>query len=781
MAQPDDISDTERFSNPSLATSTRVDDLLSWMTLEEKAAQLIAVPATEIVENGEFSPAAARERLTDGVGQITRIGGMCAIEPAEVATIANEIQAFLRSETRLGVPAICHEECLSGYMGPAGTVYPQSIGMASTWDPDLVKEITGEIRRQLEAIGCHHALSPVLDVNRDARYGRTEETYGEDPYLVSALGAGYISGLQGDDPSEGVSATVKHYVGHGKPEAGRSRASTDIGPRELREQHLFPFEVAVCEAGVESVMNAYNDIDGIPCAANRELLTKILRGEWGFDGVVVSDYFSIQELRVVHSMVETDRAAGVAALRAGLDVELPEAACYGNHLVAAVREGELAESTVDRAVRRVLQQKFRKGLLEDVAVDPDATVDAFWTDRQRSLAREAAWRSQVLLRNDDDLLPLANLDRLAVIGPKAEATRGLLGDYAWPAHKPDQEIRIDITSPLEGVREAVDEETTVEYEQGCTVTGPSTDEIDPAADAASRADITIAFVGGQSGMGFSEDPTAPSASQTDVVTSGEAASRSDLGLPGVQKDLLEALAEADTPIVPVVISGRPLAIEWVAETFPAIIYSWLPGQEGGHGIADVLFGRETPCGRLPVSLPRSVGHVPTYYNRKSISGPDDYIFSEGSPVYTFGHGLSYTSFEYGNVDVAPASLSPSGEVTVETTVSNVGDRAGREVVQLYISDRVASRTRPSKELKGFETVALEPGETKRVEFRLSAHQLAFYDENIDLVVEPGEFEVQIGHSAKDIRSCATFTVEGQPLEVPSDRQYLTESEATTVE
>lgn len=778
MSRPDDTGGTERYRDASLTTRARVDDLLSRMTLEEKAAQLIAVPATEVVENGEFSPDAAEALLADGVGHITRVGGMCAVEPATAAAIANDVQAFLRSETRLGLPAICHEECLSGYMGPAGTTYPQSIGMASTWEPDLVEEITGEIRRQLEAIGCHHALSPVLDVSRDARYGRTEETYGEDPYLVAALGASYVSGLQGDDPSEGVSATVKHYVGHGKPEAGRSRASTDIGPRELREQHLFPFEVAVRVAGVESVMNAYNDVDGIPCASSRELLTEILRDEWGFDGVVVSDYFSIQELRVVHAAVETDQEAGVEALEAGLDVELPEEACYGDALVDAVREGELAEATVDRAVRRVLRQKIRKGLLEETAVDSDATAAAFGTDRQRSLAREAAWRSQVVLKNDNGLLPLEDVDSFAVVGPKAESTRGLLGDYAWPAHKPDQDVLLDITSPLEGVREAVEDDASVAYEHGCTLTGPSTDEIGAAVDAASDADVALAFVGGKSGMGFGEDPTAPSASRTDVVTSGEAASRSDLALPGVQGELLEALAETDTPVVPVVISGRPLTLADVAETFPALVYSWLPGQEGGRGIADVLFGRENPCGRLPVSLPRSVGHVPTYYNRKPISGPDDYIFSEGSAVYPFGHGLSYTSFEYGDVDVSPETLPPSGEVTIETTVTNVGDRAGREVVQLYVSDPVASRTRPPKELKGFETVALEPGETKRVEFRLSVHQLAFHDEDVDLIVEPGEFEVRVGHSAADVRSSATFEVEGRTRKVPSERRYLT---ASTVE
>nr|WP_206424436.1 glycoside hydrolase family 3 N-terminal domain-containing protein [Halorubrum sp. CSM-61] len=757
-------------------TERRVDRLLDRMTVAEKAAQLGSVNADRILtEDGELDEDAVDEHLSNGIGHLTRIGGEGGLPPKAAAERTNELQQYLREETRLGVPAIPHEECLSGYMGPAGTTFPQMIGMASTWSPELLESVTDTVREQLEAIGTAHALSPVLDVARDLRWGRVEETFGEDPYLVASMACGYVEGLQ--DGGDGVTATLKHFAGHGVGEGGKNRSSVNVGRRELRETHLFPFEAAVRTANAESVMNAYHDIDGVPCASDEWLLTEVLRGEWEFDGTVVSDYYSVEFLRSEHGVAADEREAGTAALEAGVDVELPYTDCYGEHLVDAVEAGELSEATLDAAVRRVLRAKADAGLLDDATVDAEAAAEPYGTDAARELTERAARESMTLLKNEGDLLPLAGAetDSVAVLGPKADDAQELMGDYAYPAHYPEAEVELDATTPLDAVRERADEHGfDVTYERGCTTTGPETDGFDAAADAAADADAALAFVGARSAVDFS-DSDRDRVNKPSVATSGEGCDVVDLGLPGVQRDLVERVHETDTPLVVVVVSGKPHSIESIAESVPAVVQAWLPGERGGEGVASVLFGEHNPAGHLPVSIPRSVGQLPVHYSRKPNTANEEYVYTESDPLYPFGHGLSYTDFEYGDLSLSATELPPAGAITAEVTVENVGDTAGRDVVQLYASAENPDQARPVQELVGFERVALDPGESARVAFEVDATQLAYHDRDMDLAVEAGPYEFRVGHSAADVADTAAFEVTGTK-EVPENgRTYFTET------
>ncbi|WP_247004736.1 glycoside hydrolase family 3 N-terminal domain-containing protein [Halosolutus gelatinilyticus] len=744
------------------------------MTLEEKAAQLGSVNADRLLENDELDDEAVEEWLEHGIGHFTRLGGEGGLSPADAARIANELQTYLREETRLGIPAIPHEECLSGYMGPNATTFPQMIGMASSWNPDLLRTVTETIRGELEGIGTTHALSPVLDVARDLRWGRVEETFGEDPYLVSEMAAAYVNGLQGEGRADGISATLKHFVGHGATDGGKNRSSLNVGPRELREVHLFPYEAVISEANAESVMNAYHDIDGVPCASSEWLLTDVLRGEFGFDGTVVSDYYSVRHLVTEHGTANTKREAGVQSLEAGIDVELPYTEYYGEHLVEAVEEGELAEETLDESVRRVLREKFRKGVFDDPIVDEDAATDAFHTEEARTVTRRAARESMTLLKNEGDLLPL-DVDSVAVVGPKADDTKELMGDYAYAAHYPEEEYEADAITPLEAL--GAREDLEVLHEPGCTISGPSTDGFDAAASAAEDADVTLAFVGARSAVDFS-DVDEEQRKKPSVPTSGEGCDVTDLGLPGVQEELVSRLLETETPVVVVLVSGKPHAIEWMAEDVPAILYAWLPGDEGGPAIADVLFGEYAPGGKLPVSLPKSVGQLPVYYNRKANTANKDYVYTDGEPVYPFGYGLSYTEFEYDAVSLSANAVAPLETITASITVTNVGDRAGDEVVQLYTRAANPSQARPIQELQGFERVPLESGESKRVTFELSATQLAYHDLDMNLAVEEGPYEVRIGRSAADIVASEELEVTATKTVPKTGRAYFTE---TTVE
>ncbi|MGB9894464.1 MAG: glycoside hydrolase family 3 N-terminal domain-containing protein [Thermoproteota archaeon] len=738
----------------------RVEDLLSRMNLEEKVAQLNSVWASNIVENGKLSEEKLNAFLKNGIGQISRLAGATGLSPREVAKIYNEIQRFLVERTRLKIPAIVHEECLSGFMANTATTFPQAIGLASTWDPELIYKITSVIRKQMRYVGAHQGLSPVLDVARDPRWGRVEETLGEDPYLVATIGESYIKGLQGDDIRKGVVATAKHFAGHSFSEGGRNLAPVHVSPREFREVFLFPFEVAVKSAKVLSIMNAYHEIDGVPCASSKELLTKILRDEWGFSGVVVSDYGAIDMLRSFHKVTDSKEGAARLAIEAGIDIELPNLNCYGEPLISAVKKGAVSEATIDEAVKRVLRLKFQLGLFENPYVDlSEAPEFLDGKDEYRSLALEAARESIILLKNDGNLLPLSkSVESIAVIGPNAASTRNLLGDYSFTAHLSLTKDAVPIVSILEGIKRKVSSSTKVYYAKGCEVTGSSKDGFEEAIELAKKSSVAVVVVGERSGLS-KED------------TSGEGRDRSELSLPGVQEELIKAVYETGTPTVVILVNGRPLAIPWVVEHVPSILEVWLPGEEGGNAVADVLFGDYNPSGKLPISFPKSIGQIPVYYNRKT-SSFGSYVSSDSKSLFPFGHGLSYTKFEYSNLEIAPKKVEPAGEVYIKFEVKNKGSIKGDEVVQLYLRDVVASLTRPVKELKGFKRITLEPEEKKKVTFILHTDQLAFYDEYLNLVVEPGAYEVMIGSSSEDIRLSGSFEVVGEKKIVPKLRRYF---------
>jgi len=757
-----------------LPIEERIRDLLARMTLEEKVAQLGGVWSTQLLEGERFSETKAREALRHGTGHLTRIGGGTVLGPRESARLANAIQKFLVENTRLGIPAIIHEEGCAGYTARDATCFPQAIGLASTWDTALIEEMTNVIRIQMRAVGAHQALSPVLDVARDPRWGRTEETFGEDPYLISRIGVAYVKGLQGDDPRRGIVATGKHFVGYGASEGGLNWAPAHIPERELLEVFVTPFEAAIREAKLGSIMNAYHELDGVPCGASRELLEALLRVELGFDGVVVADYFTIRMLMTYHQVAGSKEEAARLALEAGIDVELPALDCYGEPLREALANGRVEMAQVDRAVARVLRMKFGLGLFENSHVDAEAAPAVFDTPEHRDLARRIAQKSIVLLKNEGELLPLDRpLRRLAVIGPSADSIRLLQGDYHYPAHlemrfgpvgegnvapRPEAgavdlaQHFVPMVSVLEGIRNKAGPQTEILTARGCDLLGDSTEGFAEAAEAARRADIAVVVVGGRSGL-------------VEGCTSGESVDCADLGLPGVQQALVEAVVATGTPTVVILINGRPLALPWIAEHVPAILEAWLPGEEGGNAVADVLFGDVPPGGKLPISLPRSVGQVPVYYGHKPSGGrtqwKGDYADLPATPLFPFGHGLSYTHFDYSNLELSGAQVPASGAVDVRVEVTNAGSRPGEEVIQLYVHQAVAGVTRPVKQLKGFQCIALEPGETRRATFHLDVSQLAFYDREMRFVVEPGRVEVLVGSSSEDIRLTGSFEITGE--------------------
>ncbi len=732
----------------------------------------------QLTEKGQFSREKAGPLLRHGLGHVTRISGASDLTPRDAARLANEIQRYLLEETRLGIPAIVHEEICSGLMAKDAMVYPQAIGVAATWDPDLAREMAEDIRRQMRAMGAHHGLSPVLDVARDPRWGRTEETYGEDPYLVARMGTAFVEGLQGADLTQGVVATAKHFVGYSASEGGLNWAPPHLPDRELREVYLHPFE-AVVTAGARSVMNAYHELDGIPCGAHRELLTDILRHAWGFEGTVVSDYFAVRQLASYHHLAEDGTGAARIALEAGIDVELPGTDCYGEPLVEGVQSGSIDLDIVDTSVRRVLRAKFELGLFESSFVDPNAAQ----TDPAsgRRLARRIAEKSIVLLANDGALPFAPDTGPIAVIGPNADDSRNLFGDYTYPAHiealaemqHGDNVFGVPFTgevsaegsmkqarSVFDAMRERFGE--NVAHARGCDVNTPSREGFEEAVALAGRSAVAIMVMGDKAGL-------------TTDCTSGEGRDRLSLDLPGVQEDLVRAVAETGTPVILVLVSGRPCGSQWAHEQSAAVLQAWLPGEEGAEALVDVFTGVVSPSGKLPISHPRSAGQVPVYYGHKVSGGRSqwkgDYVDGEASPLYPFGHGLGYTTFRISDLAVTPDRADWNGEVTVTAVVSNTGNREGDEVVQLYVRDPVASVTRPVLELKGFARVGLPPGGSRQITFQLPVGQLGFYDRDLDYVVEPGSIEVLVGTSSADLQVAGSFTVVPDPNSRPVVKQF----------
>lgn len=766
---------------PAPGEDPRVDDLLERMTLDEKLAQLGCVWSTELVEDDDFSSEAARRTIPHGTGQVTRIAASSGLRPAGLARLANRIQHWLVNETRLGIPAIIHEEAVAGFCARDAVAFPQAIGLAATWDRDLVRQVATHIRSEMVAVGARQALAPVLDVARDPRWGRVEETYGEDPVLAGELGTAYVQGLQdttAEDRSglaDAVVATAKHFLGYGAADGGLNHGPVQLGPRELREVFAEPFAAAIRDAGLASVMNSYSSVDGLACAGSRLLLTELLRGELGFTGTVVADYFSVGLLQTHHRVAPTKAVAGAKALLAGLDVEMPALDCFAE-LPELIRADVIPIEVVDVAVRRVLHQKFELGLFEFPYVDERAAAQAFGTPAGRSLARRAAVESLVLLDNDGTVpLHPGALRRVAVLGPAADDVRLLQGDYHYPAHleilHPEAAAGADLlasaggafapgpyypetVTPVQGLRNALgDTGVEVRYAHGCTVTGADRSGFDEAVRSAEWADVAVLFVGGRSGL-------------TPECTVGEARDATNLDLPGVQLELLDVVARTGTPVVTVVVSGRVHTLGAVEDRSAATLLAWVPGQAAGDAIADVLLGRVAPSGRLPVSLPRSVGQVPVHYNHRAGGGRSqfwgDYTDCPSTPLHPFGFGLSTTTFRYSALTVEQGTtVTPT---TVSVTVRNDGDVAADEVVQCYVHDETASVVRPDRQLVGFDRVRLAPGESRRVRFTIHPSRLAFFDEDFRFVCEPGVFRVEVGGWAGHPAVVDTFELTGEVAE-----------------
>ena len=770
---------TYPYRDPTLPVDDRVEDLLARMTLSEKVAQLGGAWFGHLVTDGELDGHKLELALRHGIGHVTRIAVESGRGPESIAAYANQIQRFLRERTRLGIPALIHEEALAGMCARGAAQFPQAIGLASTWDPAVVEAVATSCRRHLRAVGAGVALAPVVDIARDPRWGRLEETYGEDPELASRMAVAYVRGLQGGtaDLAQGVAATAKHFLGHGVPDGGFNHGAVSIGPRQLRDVFAAPFRAAIHEAGLANVMSAYHEVDGLPCSGSAELLSGILREELAFDGVVLADYWAVTHLETFHHVAGDGASAARQAVEAGVDVELPALDRY-RHLEALVEAGELDVAVVDRAVTRVVRQKFLLGLFEAATVDERAAPLAFDTVEDRALARLAAARSLILLRNDGTLpLDPCRLHRVAVLGPAAADGRLLLGDYHYAAQaeavvEPSPAgfgPRLDdlpVITPLEGLRRALPD-SVVGHVAGAPLTGDAhPDQVGRAVAAARRADVAIVCVGGLSGV-------------TPAATSGELRDAAHLELPPGQRHLVTAVAATGTPTVVVVVSGRAHALTVEAAAASALVLAWLPGEEGGSALGDVLTGRTSPGGRLPVSLLRTAGQVgvssghPKGGGSSQAFGP--YVDEPSGPLFCFGHGLSYTTFEYDNLAVTGASTS--GTIRIAVTVRNTGTRPGDEVTQVYARDEVTSVGQPERRLVAFARVNIAAGEARRLIFDVPVARLGFSGRDGRFVVEPGRVTFLVGSSHDDIRASARVDITGDadhpnPNTVPAFRHAI---------
>ncbi|HTG86639.1 MAG TPA: glycoside hydrolase family 3 N-terminal domain-containing protein [Pyrinomonadaceae bacterium] len=736
------------YKNPRLSVDVRVADLLSRMTLEEKVAQLTCLwgnrpqanPQTDFAtDRGEFSPTKAAQVMKHGIGQIARQRERK--DPREGAKFANAVQKWLVENTRLGIPAILHDEILHGHMAQGSTSFPQPIALATTWDPEFIGKVFTAGALETRARGSHQVLGPNLDLARDPRWGRTEETYGEDPYLTSEMAYAIVTALQGTGPGvdeNHVIATAKHFAAHGQPESGTNIGPVNFSERTLREYFLPSFKAAV-DAGIMSVMPSYNEIDGVPSHANKWLLQTVLRKEWNFKGLIVSDYYAIPQMADLHHIADSKAEAAKLALEAGVDVELPDADAY----LTLLKDKRVSDLTLNLAVARVLRAKFLLGLFENPYVDVERAVRVTNSPEHRALAAEAARKSITLLKNENNLLPL-NLNALksiAVIGPNAAQVH--LGGYS---DEPGRGVSV-----LQGIKDKAGDKVKVVYAEGCKITKEggnwwadtahlsdlADDQklIAEAAAVAKTADVALLVLGGN------EDTS------KEGWADNHLGDRDSLDLVGRQNDLVRAVLETGKPVIVLLINSGPLSINYIAENVPAILEGFYLGQETGVGVADVVFGDYNPAGKLTISFPRSVGQLPLYYNRKP-TARRGYLFANKEPLFPFGFGLSYTTFAYSNLKVNPAKLLSGDEVKVSVTVTNTGKRAGDEIVQLYVRDLVSSVTQPIMKLRKFKRISLAPGRSRTVEFELSVYKdLTFLDENMKLVAEPGWFDIMVGTSS----------------------------------
>jgi beta-glucosidase len=735
------------YKNPKLTVEERAADLLRRMTLEEKVDQLLGGRRRS---HAAGSP--EEKQVFEDLGKLYREDSQ--VSPHDAAELRNRAQHFLVEKTRLGIPAIFRGEALHGFMAYGSTSFPQVLGLASTWDPELVRQAFNAAADEMASSGVNQAFTPVLDLARDPRWGRTEETYGEDPHLVSRMGVAAITGLQGSTwmiDRHHVVATMKHFAAHGQPESGTNAAPVNLSERELRETFLVPFEAAVREAHVGSVMASYNEIDGIPSHVNPWLLDRVLRQEWGFRGYVTSDGEGLQMLVHTHHVAADFAEAARKALAAGVDYDLSDGSVFAT-LTDQVRAGKIPEDQLDRAVLDVLETKFRLGLFENPYVDPDYAQKITNSPEHQQLALKVAEKAIVLLKNDKNLLPLnlGKLKTIAVIGPNAADVH--LGGYSRDPGPGNQ------SGILDGIRKRVGDKAKVLYAEGCKITTGKqgwaawyenkVEQPDPKADAEGiRAAVAIAKQAQVAILVVGENES----TNREAWSEQHLGDRDSLDLLGSQEALVRAVVQTGTPTVVLLINGRPLSINYIKEHVPAILEGWYLGEQGGAAAANVLFGDVNPGGKLPISFPRSVGQIPDYYDHKP-SRNRGYLFAGREPIYPFGYGLSYTQFHFENLRVEPATIRSGGTAKVSVEITNTGNRAGDEVAQLYVHQRVASRTRPVKQLQGFKRVSLEPGQKTTVEFTLTPADLSLIGVDMAPVVEPGTFDLMVGPSSVETAS-----------------------------
>ncbi|MGC6589821.1 glycoside hydrolase family 3 N-terminal domain-containing protein [Paenibacillus sp. Dod16] len=763
------------YKDSSKPITERVEHLLGLMNLKEKVGQLVQPFGWKTYEVNE-----GRISLTDSFKEQVKNGGVgslygtlradpwtgvtleTGLSPREGAEAVNYIQRYAIEESRLGIPILIGEECSHGHMAIGGTVFPVPLSIGSTWNVDLYRDMCRAVALETRSQGGAVTYSPVLDVVRDPRWGRTEECFGEDPYLISEYAVASVEGLQGDslDSPSSVAATLKHFVGYGSSEGGRNAGPVHMGTRELMEVDMLPFKKAV-EAGAASIMPAYNEIDGVPCTVNTELLDGILRKEWGFDGMVITDCGAIDMLASGHDTAEDGMDAAVQALRAGIDMEM-SGEMFGKHLLNAIELNKLEVAVLDEAVRRVLTLKFKLGLFENPYVDPQVAEEVIGSRHHVELARQLAAEGIVLLKNESKALPLSKESGvIAVIGPNADQGYNQLGDYTSP------QPPASVTTVLDGIRAKLgDEANRVLYAPGCRIKDESREGFEFALTCANQADTVVMVLGGSSARDFGEgtiDLRTGASKVTDDALSdmdcGEGIDRMTLQLSGVQLELAQEIHKLGKRMIVVYINGRPIAEPWIDEHADAILEAWYPGQEGGHAVADILFGDVNPSGKLTMSIPKHVGQLPVYYNGKRSRGKR-YLEEDSQPRYPFGYGLSYTEFRYSDIQVTPEVIGTGESAVVSVNVTNSGDREGSEVVQLYVSDVASKYTRPARELKGFRKISLQPGEQCKVEFTVGPEQLQYIGQDYKQVVEPGLFRVMVGRHVNDTLSADLTVQEG---------------------
>jgi beta-glucosidase-like glycosyl hydrolase len=753
------------------AASERVQALIARMSPAEKIAQLGGYwidQGDEVVApmSGELASSTRYEDASrHGIGHLTRVYGTRPVDPVERAAWLWGEQRRLRTQTRPGIPAIVHEECLTGLAAWKAATYPTPLAWGASFDPETVERMAGLIGGSMRALGIHQGLAPVLDVIRDPRWGRVDECISEDPYVVGTIGTAYVRGLQ----NAGVDATLKHFVGYSASRAGRNHAPVSAGPRDVADVLLPPFEMAVRDGGARSVMNSYAEIDGIPVAATPAYLTELLRDEWGFDGVVVADYFSVQFLQTMHAVAADLGEAARLALTAGIDVELPSAEAYGAPLLELLASGGIDEAAIDRAVSRVLRQKERLGLLDETFEQPPSVVDLDGP-AHRALARRLAEESVILLSNDG-ILPLAAPARVAVLGPNADSPEALMGCYSFAnhvlAHHPEIELGFEIPSVLQALRAALPG-SEITYARGCDVEGLDRSGFARAVEAASAADVAIVVVGDRAGL-FGRG------------TVGEGNDVESLELPGVQRQLVEAVVATGTPVVVVLLTGRPYAVGWALDEPhrpAAVIQAFFPGEEGAHAIAAILSGAVDPSGRLPVSLPRSAGAQPFSYLHPILGGPNEITSASSAPTRPFGFGLTYTSFTHTELRV-DSSAAAGGAFRASVRVRNTGSRTGTDLVQLYGRDVYASVTRPVAQLLGYTRVTLEAGQETTVEFDVPSSRLAFTGRSGRRIVEPGAIELWVGASCADKEATGSIQLTGDEHAVTAHDPRMTTATVRT--